>query len=91
MKLSDFKNEFRLICTDTWSNVMEAWFESVGQLYERGIDIPPKYQYSPGIWATDPDSYWFELFEHSTTEQLQDIAEFLFRYSSFLEKAGISY
>ncbi len=96
--LKDFKDEFRLICTDTWGNALDAWFESVGQMNKRGLPIPNKYEYRAGIdpvgcndKGTDPESYWHEMFENSNTEDLVKIAEYLFRYYDFLRFKGVNY
>lgn len=91
MKLKEFKNEFRMLSIDTWGDAMEAWFEAVGHLYDRGEGIPSKYQYVPNGGGSDPDSVWCEYFNNTSTKELYDIAEFMFRYCSFLKFCGKDY
>ena len=96
--IKSFKEEFRMICADTWGDACEAWFEAVGQMNKRGLPIPSKYEYNAGKdfqgsndKGTCPDSYWHEMFENSDTEDLVKIAEYLFRYCDYLRFKGIDY
>ena len=95
MNLTEFKSELKLVTTDEWGDAMEAWFECAGHLYKRLEDIPNKWQYKPAPGdpsnAVEIDSYWYELFEGSTTDQLTAIGNFLFNYCQLLEMAGKSY
>ena len=92
MKLKDFKDEFRLVSTDEWGDTLEAWFEAVGQLYDRGKAIPQKYEYRPSPFGgADQDSYWHDMFQEASTEDLYTLAEFLFRYASLLRYQGKDY
>lgn len=93
MKIKDFKNEFRLICTDTWGNAMDAWFECAGQLNKRHLYIPSNWEYRPGITndGTDSDCYWYEIFKNCTNTELYNIGNYLFRYCQFLRFKGIDY
>lgn len=84
--LKDFFEKFRLICCDTWGEPIEAWFECVGQMNKRGLLIPEKYEYHPGLGnGTDKESYWYELYEATSDEMLVIIGEFLFRYCRLLK------
>lgn len=89
--LKEFKNEFRLICTDTWGDAMGAWFEVAGHLYQRGETIPEQWKYRPGLSPLDEDSYFNPLFEETESKLLSDIGKFLFRYCQFLKFKGKDY
>jgi hypothetical protein len=93
MTIKEFKQEYRLICSDTWGNAMEAWFECTGHLNKRGLYIPAEWEYRPamGTNGTDEESYWYELFEVATDEQLIIIGDFLFRYCEYLRFKGKDY
>lgn len=88
-----FKDEYRLICSDTWGNAMEAWFECAGQMNKRGMPIPPEWNYRPGMGSdgTDEESYWNEIFEGITDEMLVRIGQFMTRYCQFLKFKGVDY
>jgi hypothetical protein len=73
---------------------MEAWFEAVGNMYDRGLDIPSKYEYKPAPALniqSDTESYWCDAFVFLSDEELYEIAEFLFRYCTYLRFKGIDY
>lgn len=91
--LKEFKDEFRLICSDTWGNALDAWFECAGQMNKRGLLIPYEWEYRPGLGGdgTDEDSYWFELFENTNDDLLINIGNFLFRYCQFLRHCKVDY
>ena len=93
MNLKEFKSEFRLICSDTWGDAMEAWFECAGHLYNRNEQMPGKWEYSPGLGGdgTDEDCYWYELFENATTKELHVIGSYLFRYCEYLKFKKVDY
>lgn len=93
MNLKEFKNEFRLICSDTWGNALDAWFECCGHLDKKGAKIPAKYEYRKGASndGRDKDSYWFSLFRVCTVTQLRVIGEFLFRYCQYLKFKEVDY
>lgn len=93
MNFKEFKNEYRLVCSDTWGSAMEAWFECAGRMYRRGINIPSNWQYRPGMGSncTDKDSYWYYLFGRCGNKQLQQIGNFLFRYCQYLKFKGKDY
>jgi hypothetical protein len=76
--------EFRLMNTDTWGNAMDAWFEAVGRMYERGMNIPSKYSYSPGLSPTEEGCYFHEMFIKMDSSTLVYIAEFMYRYCRLL-------
>lgn len=91
--LKEFIDEYRLVCTDTWGDAMEAWFECAGQLNKRGFLVPANWEYGAplGQNGTDESSYWYELFENTEDETLVKIGNFLFRYCQLLKRAGVSY
>ena len=92
MKLKAFKEEFRLICTDTWGDALESWFECAGQMYSRHLPIPTEWEYHVGAGdGTDPDSYFHELYKNASDFELIRIGEFLFRYCEFLRYKNINY
>lgn len=93
MNIKEFKNEFRLICSDTWGDAMEAWFECVGRMNRRNLEIPANWNYRPGMGSdgTDKESYWYPLFGRCGNKQLTSIANFLERYCRFLKLAGKDY
>lgn len=91
--IKEFKNEFRLISSDTWGDAMDAWFEIAGQMNKRGLYIPANWEYRPGMGSdgTEPESYWYELFEIASDELLIKIGDFLFRYCEFLRFKEVNY
>jgi hypothetical protein len=92
MKLKDFKNDFRSICTDTWGDALEGWFECAGQMYLRCLSIPKEWEYSVGSGdGTDPDSYFHEMFQNANDAELIAIGNLLFRYCEYLRFKGINY
>lgn len=98
MTIKEFKNEYRLICYDTWGNAMEAWFECAGQMNKRGLFIPSEWEYKPAMdfpgcndKGTDPESYWHELFEVASDEQIIIIGDFLYRYCEYLRFKEVNY
>ena len=92
MTIKVFKSEYRLICTDTWGNAMDAWFEAAGQMNKRALPIPKEWEYKAGLGnGTDTESYWFEMFENLTDTELINIGNFLFRYCQFLRFKEINY
>jgi hypothetical protein len=86
--LNDFKKEFKLITSDNYYDALDAWFESVGQLYVRYVPISSKFEYKPAkpIISFDrtnnlnEDSYFHEMFDNAPDVLLLEISEFLFRY-----------
>ena len=92
MKLKEFKNEFRLICTDTWGDALESWFECAGHMHSRNLPIPNNWKYSAGAGSgMDIDSYFHAIFMGVSDEELINIGNFLFRYCEFLRYKGINY
>jgi hypothetical protein len=90
--LKEFLNEYRLICSDSWGDAMEAWFECAGQMFKRGLDVPNEWEYRPALGgATDSESYWYDLFENTSDETLLTIGNFLFRYCLLLKRHGKDY
>lgn len=93
MTIKQFKAEFRLVCTDTWGEAMEAWFECAGRMNRRGINVPYSWQYrpAPGTDGTDKESYWYALYARCGNKQLIAIGNLLFRYCQYLKYKGIDY
>jgi hypothetical protein len=92
MNIKDFKNEYRFICTDTWGDAMEAWFECAGQMYKRGLSIPASWEYKPGLGdGTEKDCHWYEIFENAPNNDLEIIGKYLFRYCQFLRYKKVDY
>ena len=93
--INDFKQEFKLAgdSGDPWGSCMMAWFECAGQVNKRGLIVPWHWEYRPGIGddGTDPDCYWYDLFEQTPQNTLLSIGELLSRYASILEFQGKSY
>lgn len=91
--LKSFIKEFRLICSDSWGDAMEAWFEATGQMYKRGLDIPAEWLYRPALGSdgTDSESYWHEMFEETSDEVILQIANLMCRYCDLLKRNGKDY
>ena len=94
MNLKEFKNELRILLpSDEWLVSLDAWFECAGYLWNRDLDIPYEWHYSPGT-AYDPteeDNYFHDLFKGCSDKELYDIGNFLFRYCQYLEYRGLDY
>ena len=93
MNLKQFKEEFRLICTDTWGDAMDAWFECAGRLYKRRQTLPDNWEYKPPAIGSpcDKESHFHYLMNDSSTLQLTEIGNFLFRYCQYLKYKGVDY
>jgi hypothetical protein len=91
LKIRDFKDEFRLICTDVWADALDAWFEATGQMCIRWIDIPKEWKYKAGLCPLNEDSYFNEMFENCSDEEITAIAHFIYRYCRILKHFGKSY
>ena len=90
--INKFKDEFRLVCTDTWGNALDAWFECAGRMNKRNLEIPKIWEYSPGMSdGTDKDRYFFTYFAKLSNKKLIEIGNFLFRYCQYLKSKGIDY
>lgn len=90
--IKSFKSEFRLMSADTWHDAIEANFEVLGHMFNRGLQIPEKYEYNAGVGdPTEEDSYFHEFFNHTSDKDLAEIAEFLHRYCNYLRFKGVSY
>lgn len=87
MNIAEFKKQFRHICTDTWGDALEAWFEAAGRLHTRGQELPKEWQYEPPLRgsATVKESYWFAMFRAASNKQLIQIGKFLFRYLQMIK------
>ncbi len=78
---------------DKWACVMGAFFEVAEALYGRGADVPPEWQFSPGIGACDEsDGEGADLWtvEYSS-RALVDFGRTLNRYSDMLRSRGDDY
>jgi len=91
--IKDFKDEYRLICVDTWGDALEAWFECAGQMNKRKLKIPMPWEYrpAPGTNGTDKESYWHTDFESCSNELLIKIGNLMFRYCEFLRSKKVNY
>lgn len=88
----DFMQEFRLMCDDSWGDTLEAHFAAAGEMNERGLDIPAEWEYRPGLFGgKDPDSYWTDMCEGMSDEDLEKVGRFMFRYARLLKRAGKDY
>ena len=91
MNIRDFKNEFRLVCTDTWGNALDAWFECAAHLNEIAY-VPIEWEYKASIFGgKDKSSYWYEIFDECDADELLDIGNFLFRYCQYLKFKEVNY
>lgn len=92
MTLKDFKDDFKLICTDTWGAALDAWFECAGHMHSRNLPIPNEWEYNVGGGdGMDPDTYFHELFQNASDLELIAIGNLMFRYCEFLRFKGINY
>lgn len=89
-----FRNEYKFAFSeDHWGTAMDAWFEAVAHMWWRGIPVPTKYEYSPGM-GNDPretDSYFYALCNEASDESLIQIAELMFRYCQYLKFKKVDY
>jgi len=81
------------MCTDTWGDAMNTWFECAGWMHYKGLHIPNEWGYSPGFGGDgrEEDNYFYELFESCSIPDLTQIGNFLFRYCQYLRFKGIDY
>lgn len=69
-----------------WGSSMAIFFDVAGELWWRGADIPGHWMYSPGA-VDDPreyDSYYFDLIEKETNENLLALGNLLERHTRML-------
>jgi len=90
--LVQFKESFRIMTDNPWSDALDTWLEGIGHMYQRGIDIPNKYEYVLPKYGkvTESDSLFHEMFIIYSNEEVIFITEFLFRYLRFLKHCGAS-
>lgn len=89
-----FRHEYQFAFSgDHWGTAMEGWFEAVAHMWWRGLPIPSKYEYRPGMSndQREPDSYFYALCEEASDEVLIQIAELMFRYCQYLKFKGVDY
>lgn len=95
MTVNEFKKKYKSRFTDdVWGTALDTWFEAVGWMYVRGLNIPEKYQYTPGFNAVDEESKWHDDFAWSgeiTNWEVTKIAEYLYRYLRFLKFKKVDY
>ena len=91
MNLKEFKEEFRLMCDDTWGDALDAWFECVGHMFMRGLFIPFEWKYWHGSNAVYEQSWFHKFFKESSNAELIIIGNFLFRYCQYLKIKGKDY
>jgi len=92
MTLKEFKQEYRLVCSDDWGTSMDAWFECAGFMYKRNMSMPDEWEYRAGLGnPTEKDSYFHPLFGKCKNSELRTIGNFLFRYCQMLKYQGKNY
>lgn len=91
--LKEFKEEFRLICCDTWGDAMDAWFEVAGRMHVKKMKIPDEWQYrpAPGGNPCNKESQFYIEFRYANAATLREIGNFLFRYCQLLKHFGKDY
>jgi hypothetical protein len=90
--LHEFKKELKAVygygntLLDPWGSIHNAAFEACGQLYDRGAEIPEKWNYKHQSGeATDPENYWHVIFKNAETQVLLEIGEFCHRYIQWIK------
>lgn len=89
MTIKQFKTEFRSMCTDTWGDALDAWFECAGRLYVRGLKLPDEWEYRPAPagrkYCVDKECRWYLEFRYLPTRELREIGCLLFRYCRWIK------
>lgn len=93
MTYDNLKAEFRLTNDgDSWGNAMSWWFAVAGEMYERGLEVPPAWQYRPSpMGAIDPDQYEAPIVAEAADDNLCRFGAMLHRYAGMLRAAGKDY
>ena len=76
---------------DPWGSAMAFYFDIVGEMYHRGLQIPEKWEYSPGLGSRDEESFFFDLLEGVPDDCLCRLGVLFNRYTRFLERNFMSY
>ena len=89
MTIKEFQDLYNLICTNDWDDALDAWFEAVGQMCTRGLDIPKEWEYKAGIGdVLNEDNPFHKDFNETTDAEIILIAEYLFNYLKRLKAEG---
>lgn len=93
MTYQDLKSELRLSNDgDSWRTCMSWWFATAAELFERGVYLPPEWQYRPSpMGAIDPDAYETPIVAEAGDDDLLRFGRLLDRYSSKLKESGKAY
>ena len=90
MTIADFKNKFKTICTQTYPDALDAWFEAVGQMHLRCIPIPADYDYLPGkADVIDEDCRFHKDFIKATNDEIIALARYITKYLRVLKSHGL--
>lgn len=78
---------------DAWGNCMQWLFALADYMSDRGVGVPPEWQYRPGLGGADTDSYVYQsLAEIAPSDtDLQTFAAVMWRLRGILEARGLSY
>lgn len=86
--------EFRLVfdASDPWGSTMAWWFAACGEMWERGLQIPPAWQYRASPFGgRDPDAYETPIVAEATDAGLVIFGRAMNRYAAKLKRCGCDY
>lgn len=89
----DLKHEYRLMHDgDEWGNCLSWWFAVAGEMYERGLDIPPEWQYRPSPFGGREEGlYETDVCLEASDEALELFGRVLCRLGERLKACGRDY
>lgn len=90
LTVNEFKRELKLnYNSDKWGEVINAHFDVCFEMHFQGFDIPSEWDFSPspigGDDQRESDSYYFDLFDGLSENDLTQIGNYLQRVEKFLE------
>ncbi len=96
MTTKEFKKELATMDLggDPWGTTLECHFMIAHILYDREAAIPKHWGYKPSPIAekqADTDSYWFDVLNDETDENLVHFGNLLARYAQVLKRNDRDY
>lgn len=77
---------------DPWGTSMMALFDVAGEMWNRSLPIPSKWEYSPGMSTPEiEDEYTRKEIQALTDDELSRFGDFLNRLTDRLKRNGHGY
>lgn len=92
--LDALKTEWRMTYDkgDSWGCVMAWLFAIADEMHwQRDLEVPAKWEYSPGMGIGDTESYQYQACHAATDEALTALGEMLWRFRDLCIRKGLDY